>query len=239
MKRNGMKGLSGISPGKVGNAVPAERRRPLSASATRSRPAPLVPLQVPAHTLQAHLVPVQRIPFVMLGICAPLRTRSAVWALRQTTARPPQRLPCRVAFAQRLLATHAAQPPPVTTNGSPSGSRSASTAQSQSDLPSNKPDTPPPLPTGPAAPKPSVLSRVLPASLAEKGKTASSFRKIVALAKPETKPLTISIGLLVVSSAVSMSIPFTVGRLIDFFTTPTPVSHQVCSILLYAQCALG
>ena len=162
----------------------------------------------------------------MLGICAPLRTQQVVWALRQSTARAPQRLPCRVAFAQRFLATHAPQPPPVASNGSSSeANRASSTSSSQFDSPSSKPDTPPPLPTGPPAPKPSVLSRVLPASVAEKGKTASSARKIIALAKPERKPLAISIGLLTVSSAVSMSIPFTVGRLIDFFTSPTPVSH--------------
>jgi len=51
----------------------------------------------------------------------------------------------------------------------------------------------------------------------------SSFRKIIALAKPEQKPLLIAIGLLLVSSAVSLTIPFTVGRLIDFFSSPNPV----------------
>ncbi|RDB24977.1 ATP-dependent permease MDL1, mitochondrial [Hypsizygus marmoreus] len=52
--------------------------------------------------------------------------------------------------------------------------------------------------------------------------TASSFRKIVALAKPERKPLLIAIGLLLVSSSVSMSVPFTIGKLIDFFSTTNP-----------------
>lgn len=52
---------------------------------------------------------------------------------------------------------------------------------------------------------------------------ASSFRKIAALATPERKPLLTAVGLLLVSSAVTLSIPFSVGKLIDFFTTPEPV----------------
>ncbi|KAH9915484.1 P-loop containing nucleoside triphosphate hydrolase protein [Fomitopsis serialis] len=76
------------------------------------------------------------------------------------------------------------------------------------------------------------------------GKTASSFRKIVALAKPERKPLAISIGLLVISSSVSMSIPFTVGRLIDFFTSPLPqipfgLTLGSASALLFAMFTVG
>ncbi|PFH52177.1 hypothetical protein AMATHDRAFT_2421 [Amanita thiersii Skay4041] len=53
-------------------------------------------------------------------------------------------------------------------------------------------------------------------------RNSSSFRKIVALAKPESRPLLIAIGLLLTSSAVSMSIPFTIGKLIDFFTSTDP-----------------
>ena len=47
---------------------------------------------------------------------------------------------------------------------------------------------------------------------------------IVALARPEKKPLGIAIGLLMVSSAVSMSVPFTIGKLIDYFSSTNPVS---------------
>ncbi|KZT65402.1 hypothetical protein DAEQUDRAFT_731456 [Daedalea quercina L-15889] len=175
----------------------------------------------------------------MLGICAPLRTRSVVWALRSTAARSPARphprLPCRISFAQRLLATHASRP--STPTNSPS-------TQSQSETPSKKPETPLPLPAEPPAPKPSVLSRVLPSSLSETGKTASSFRKIIALAKPERKPLAISMGLLVISSSVSMSIPFMVGRLIDFFTSPNPqiplgLSLGQASALLFVMFTVG
>ncbi|KAF9047476.1 P-loop containing nucleoside triphosphate hydrolase protein [Panaeolus papilionaceus] len=53
-------------------------------------------------------------------------------------------------------------------------------------------------------------------------KTSSSFKKIVSLAKPEKKPILIGIGLLLVSSAVSMSVPFTIGKLIDYFSSNDP-----------------
>ncbi|KDR75617.1 hypothetical protein GALMADRAFT_248139 [Galerina marginata CBS 339.88] len=69
----------------------------------------------------------------------------------------------------------------------------------------------------------SLLSRFLPSSISAKGpETSSSFRKILSLAKPERKPLGIAMGLLLVSSAVSMSVPFTIGKLIDFFSSTSP-----------------
>jgi hypothetical protein len=54
-------------------------------------------------------------------------------------------------------------------------------------------------------------------------KSAPSLWKIVSLARPERKPLLLAVGLLLVSSTVSMSIPFTIGKLIDFFSSTTPV----------------
>ena len=78
----------------------------------------------------------------------------------------------------------------------------------------------------PSVPKPSVWSRFFPL-VSRDSRNVSSFRKIIALAKPERKSLGIAICLLLVSSAVSMSIPFTVGKLIDYFTSPNPV----CCIL--------
>ncbi|EPQ55212.1 hypothetical protein GLOTRDRAFT_138835 [Gloeophyllum trabeum ATCC 11539] len=77
-------------------------------------------------------------------------------------------------------------------------------------------------PTKPGTIKPGVLSRILPPALQSTPETASSFRKIVALAKAERKPLGIAVGLLLVSSSVSMSIPLTVGKLIDYFTSTSP-----------------
>ena len=96
------------------------------------------------------------------------------------------------------------------------------------------PATHPPPPTSPPSPTHSntpahrpILSRILPASLLPNAggtsSTSASFRKIVALARPERRPLLTAIGLLLVSSSVSLGIPFTVGKLIDYFTSPNPV----------------
>jgi hypothetical protein len=86
--------------------------------------------------------------------------------------------------------------------------------------------TPPPT-------KRSILSRLFPSAGEDAAKSASSFRSIVALAKPEKKPLGIAIGLLLISSSVSMTIPLTVGKLIDYFTSPVPVRSS--SYFQYAE----
>jgi hypothetical protein len=81
--------------------------------------------------------------------------------------------------------------------------------------------------------KTTILARFLPAQILSKTpQNVSSFRKIFALAKPERKSLLIAIGLLLISSAVSMSIPFTIGKLIDFFSSSNPVRIFSLHILL-------
>jgi hypothetical protein len=87
----------------------------------------------------------------------------------------------------------------------------------------------------------SILSRILPASISSTDGTTStsaSFRKIVALARPERRPLLTAIGLLLVSSSVSLSIPFTVGKLIDYFTSPNPVGQIPCYPATVRPCLL-
>lgn len=100
-------------------------------------------------------------------------------------------------------------------------------APPQSSQPSSPISQTPPPPSSPSPKRRTILSRLLPASLlsntAGTSSTSASFRKIVALARPERRPLLSAIGLLLVSSSVSLSIPFTVGRLIDYFTTANPV----------------
>ncbi len=90
----------------------------------------------------------------------------------------------------------------------------------------------PPSPTSTSTPhstpaRRSILSRFLPATFTHNADgtipTSTAFRKIVALARPERRPLLTAIGLLLVSSTVSLSIPFTVGKLIDYFTSASPV----------------
>ena len=89
--------------------------------------------------------------------------------------------------------------------------------------------------------KPTIFSRFLPAPILSKTpQNVSSLRKIFALAKPERKPLLIAVGLLLMSSAVSMSVPFTIGKLIDFFSSSNPVrtfSYIYCFVIdiLYSK----
>jgi ABC-type multidrug transport system fused ATPase/permease subunit len=85
------------------------------------------------------------------------------------------------------------------------------------------------LPPSQPTSKPSLLSRFLP-FISKNSQNVSSFRKIVALAKPERKSLGIAVSLLLVSSAISMSIPFTVGKLLDYFAGPNPV----CSFFVFS-----
>jgi len=95
--------------------------------------------------------------------------------------------------------------------------------------PDSRPTSPKPQTPSSSSPiRRSILYRLFPASLLSNGggksSTSASFRKIVALARPERRPLLAAISLLFVSSSVSLSIPFTVGKLIDYFTFPNPVS---------------
>jgi hypothetical protein len=121
-------------------------------------------------------------------------------------------------------------------------------AQRRSFVASPTPRAPPPntLPSSPTSPTPapsppihrSFLSRLLPASFSNTSGTSStsaSFRKIVALARPERRPLLTALSLLLVSSSVSLSIPFTVGRLIDYFTSPNPVGWSPSHIFFPAR----
>ncbi|KAI0276183.1 P-loop containing nucleoside triphosphate hydrolase protein [Russula aff. rugulosa BPL654] len=134
-------------------------------------------------------------------------------------------LPIRIAFAHPSTSRRYPPCPPFLST------------QRRSFVASSSPRTPPPdsRPSSPISPTPSsssppirrsVLSRLLPASLLSNtggtSSTAASFRKIVALARPERRPLLTAIGLLFVSSSVGLSIPFTVGKLIDYFTSPNP-----------------
>ncbi|SCZ90501.1 BZ3500_MvSof-1268-A1-R1_Chr1-3g02028 [Microbotryum saponariae] len=48
------------------------------------------------------------------------------------------------------------------------------------------------------------------------------IRRLMVLARPERKTIAIAIGLLFVSSSVSLSIPFTIGRIIDLFSGTAP-----------------
>ena len=86
------------------------------------------------------------------------------------------------------------------------------------------PTTPLPLKVAPTTPPKESRWKRLSQAFRRDETGSSSFRKIISLARPEKKPLLIAVGLLFVSSAVSMSVPFTIGKLIDFFSSTNPVS---------------
>lgn len=82
--------------------------------------------------------------------------------------------------------------------------------------------------------KPGFLTRLFTSN--SEGSTSASLRKLVELARPESKPLTLAIGLLIVSSSVSMLIPLTIGKLIDFFSSPDSTTFFGLSFPVAAGC---
>lgn len=97
---------------------------------------------------------------------------------------------------------------------------------------------PTPIPPAPSA-APSTLPPAAPATEKKKlaaliptKETTSSIRKLLDLAKPEKQTIYWAIGLLIVSSTISMSVPLTIGKLIDFFASPDKV-RRLLSYLLY------
>lgn len=75
------------------------------------------------------------------------------------------------------------------------------------------------------------------------GKAESSVGKLVELAVPERKTLTAAVGLLVISSSVSMLVPLTIGKLIDFFSSNAStffgMSFPVAATLLALAFCVG
>ncbi|GAA5945506.1 hypothetical protein JCM3775_004181 [Rhodotorula graminis] len=70
----------------------------------------------------------------------------------------------------------------------------------------------------------------------------SEVRRLMTLARPERKTIGIAIGLLCISSTVSLSIPLGIGRIIDIFsgqTTNLPVSVPTAAGLLTLFFAIG
>ena len=77
----------------------------------------------------------------------------------------------------------------------------------------------------PSAPGPPQDKKKL-ASLIPTKETTSSIRKLLELARPERQTIIWAIGLLIVSSTISMSVPLTIGKLIDFFASSDSVRRS-------------
>ncbi|KAG6332581.1 hypothetical protein ID866_6503, partial [Astraeus odoratus] len=92
----------------------------------------------------------------------------------------------------------------------------------------------------PAKERSGIISRILSSALQSSPTTGSSLRKVIALAKPERRPLLFAVCLLLMSSSVAMSVPFTIGKLIDYFSSENPQipfglsTWQASGILLLA-----
>lgn len=70
------------------------------------------------------------------------------------------------------------------------------------------------------------LKNVGPQDTSETGQ--SSVKQLFQLAKPERKTLGIAVGLLCISSSVSMLVPLTIGKLIDFFSSHAVSYSKSC-----------
>nr|XP_019044376.1 ATP-binding cassette, subfamily B (MDR/TAP), member 10 [Kwoniella bestiolae CBS 10118]OCF23306.1 ATP-binding cassette, subfamily B (MDR/TAP), member 10 [Kwoniella bestiolae CBS 10118] len=72
---------------------------------------------------------------------------------------------------------------------------------------------------------------------------SSSVVKLLELARPESRQLGIAVGLLLVSSSVSMLVPLTIGKLIDFFSSNSTqflgLSFPVAAGLLAVTFCIG
>jgi hypothetical protein len=100
---------------------------------------------------------------------------------------------------------------------------------STSKLESVEPDSPtPPAPTPSSSPaSPSTPFSAPPVTVAPSPSPpaapqivsdTASIIKLVSLAKPQWRLLSIGVGCLVVSTGVNLAIPWVIGRIIDFFT---------------------
>ncbi|WVQ67297.1 protoheme IX farnesyltransferase [Kwoniella botswanensis] len=105
-------------------------------------------------------------------------------------------------------------------------SRSSSVEQSiEEDQDQEKDKAPSPIPIHPLAPiaPPSATADITPTTASggsskDPKPDASSILKLLSLAKPQWPLLTVGVACLSVSTAVNLSIPWVIGRIIDFFT---------------------
>ncbi|KAL7408902.1 hypothetical protein BDY24DRAFT_405034 [Mrakia frigida] len=135
-------------------------------------------------------------------------------------------------------------PPPPSPPTEPTPSATPTSEPILSSEPSTTLTSPPPSPD----PKTGFLARTLsklPASLRPPADADSSIVKLLALAKPERKPIAWAVALLILSSLVSMSVPMTIGKLIDFFSNTDPgntlwgMTFPVAASILCCAFAVG
>ncbi|WVR06840.1 protoheme IX farnesyltransferase [Kwoniella sp. DSM 27419] len=136
----------------------------------------------------------------------------------------PERLPAAgPSRPLRHIRFNSSQPP---SSAVPTTKESRSTSQDERDLKDDETATgaaPSPIPVHPPAPiaPPSATAEATTSS-STGGKDpkpdAASIMKLLSLAKPQWKLLSVGVACLSVSTAVNLSIPWIIGRIIDFFT---------------------
>ncbi|KAK8864612.1 protoheme IX farnesyltransferase [Kwoniella newhampshirensis] len=101
-----------------------------------------------------------------------------------------------------------------------SSKKSESQSRSQAEETEEESKAPSPIPIHPPAPisPPSATATTTSSSTGKDAKPdASSILKMLSLAKPQWPLLTVGVACLTVSTAVNLSIPWAIGRIIDFF----------------------
>ncbi|WWD17080.1 protoheme IX farnesyltransferase [Kwoniella shandongensis] len=99
------------------------------------------------------------------------------------------------------------------------GKESAKRSESQPEEIEDDSKAPSPIPIHPPAPisPPSATAVTTSTSGKDAKPDASSILKLLSLAKPQWPLLTVGVACLTVSTAVNLSIPWAIGRIIDFF----------------------
>ena len=141
------------------------------------------------------LCPLARIP----QASRPLRAASTKAASIDRIASPRPTTGARSNLSLRRASTDGRQVQPDTRPGE------AATSQSSS----------PPSPSTPA-PKPPILP-VATVDTSQKTPDATSIYKLVSLAFPQWRLISIGVSCMVVSTGVSLTVPWAIGRIIDFF----------------------
>lgn len=182
--------------------------------------------------------------------------RSLPWPTRQASPCPvallalPTKVRPRRSFTALSSAAPARQlfPSPLPSSLAASTSlqlrrwQSSTPTKTDHDRPNASPSTSSSTATGVSADgEASKVSR--PSKAGASKISLSEVRRLMSLAQPEKRTLYIATGLLLVSSAVSLSVPFTLGRVIDLFTDPEkaalPFSVGTAAALLTGVFLLG
>ncbi|KAK4688096.1 ATP-binding cassette, subfamily B (MDR/TAP), member 10, partial [Tremellales sp. Uapishka_1] len=77
--------------------------------------------------------------------------------------------------------------------------------------------SPAPVASTSTSPPPAAATAMVPAVTGDPKPDASSIMKLLSLAKPQWRLISVGVACLVVSTGVNLSIPYAIGRIIDFF----------------------